>query len=76
MAARQEDAQSPGYTPTPGIVQQQQFAQQQALLGQAGASPQIGYSYYPMSQASMTAMLSQVQGGGATSRVLSHALIL
>ena len=64
MAARQEDAQSPGYTPTPGIVQQQQFAQQQALLGQAGASPQIGYSYYPMSQASMTAMLSQVQGGG------------
>ena len=63
MAARQEAPQE-GYTPTPGIVQQQQFAQQQAMLGQAGASPQMGYSYYPMNQASMTAMLSQVQGGG------------
>ena len=64
MAARQEDSQPSGYTPTPGLVQQQQFAQQQALLGQAGTSPQMGYSYYPMSQASMSAMLSQVQGGG------------
>ena len=62
------EAQSAGYTPNPGLVQQQQ--QQQfptpALLGQDGASPpQMGFSFYPMGvNQNMGAMLSQVQGLG------------
>ena len=61
MAARHEE--QPGFG-TPGNVQAQNQFTQQAMVGQVGASPQVGYSYYPTSQASMDAMLSQIQGGG------------
>ena len=64
MPDRQE-AQSAGYTPNPGLVQQQQQFPTPALLGQDGTSPQMSFSFYPMGvNQNMGAMLSQVQGLG------------